>query len=208
MTQTKPEFWSKLSQRYARQAIADPAAYEATLQRTQTYLSSEDTVLELGAGTSSTALRLAPMVAQYISSDYSAGMTAIGRDKAFAASIPGLTVVEGALGNPALGTGPFDTILAFNLLHLLPDLESQLDRIAAHLRPGGLFISKSPCLKGRLGPISLVISVMQWIGKAPYLRKFSPDALEAMIAQAGFEVIESDSYPTGGRNQYIVARKL
>jgi len=208
MTQTPEHFWTRLSQKYAAQPIANPEGYEATLSRTQSYLGAGDHVLELGAGTSSTALRLAPSVESYVSSDYSKGMTEIGQQKAFEASIPGLRVVQGGLGDAALGQGPYDAVLALNLLHLLPNLEGQLTEAGKLVRQGGLFISKTPCLGGGLGLIRLFIGAMRLIGKAPYVRYFTAEALDRMVQDAGFELIETGEY--GGRvtSRYIVARKL
>ena len=208
MTQTPESFWTRLSAKYAAQPIANPEAYEATLARTQSYLRAEDTVLEIGAGTSSTALRLAPMVARYVSSDYSEGMTEIGRQKAFDASVPGLEVVQAAPGDASLGDAPYDTVLAFNLLHLLPDLDAQLGVIAGHLRTGGLFISKTPCLGSRLGPIGLFVGAMRLIGRAPYVGFFRAAELDARVRAAGFELFETGNYGKRGVSRYLVARKL
>lgn len=205
---TSASFWDRLAKRYAKQPIADPASYEATLARTQSYLSQSDRVLEIGAGTSSTALRLAPGVAEYVSSDYAEGMAEIGREKAFDASIPGLRVVQGGLGDAALGQGPYDALLAFNLLHLLPDLHGALRAVGELVGEGGVFISKSPCLKGRVGLMRLLIAVLRLFGRAPYVAMFTAEELEGAIRAAGFEIIEAGSYPAAGRNRYIVARKL
>ncbi|MEM1100624.1 MAG: hypothetical protein AAGH73_03730, partial [Pseudomonadota bacterium] len=59
------EFWNRIAARYARDPISDMAGYKATLERTKHYLTPIAHVLELGAGTSSTALELAPRVARY-----------------------------------------------------------------------------------------------------------------------------------------------
>ena len=208
MTQTPETFWTKLSAKYAAQPIANPADYEASLARTQSYLAADDAVLEIGAGTSSTALRLAPLVRRYVSSDYSAGMTEIGRQKAFEASIPGLEVVQGGLGEAALGDGPYDAVLAFNLLHLLPDLDRSLETASGLLRPGGLMISKTPCLGRGWGFIRIMVSVMRAVGKAPYVSFLDPGDVDQAMRQAGFEIVETGDYGKRGWSRYVVARKL
>lgn len=207
MTNTPESFWTKMARSYAARPISDVENYEATLARTQSYLGAEDSVLEIGAGTSSTALRLAPGVARYLATDYSQGMTEIAREKAFEASIPGLEVRQAGLGDAGIGSGPFDAVLAFNLLHLLPDLRGDLERIAALLPKGGLFISKTVCLGGQwyLRP---VIGAMQLFGKAPFVGFLRGAALDAAIVGAGFELIETGDYGARGRSRYVVARKL
>ena len=65
------KFWDKMARKYSRDAIKDMTSYEYTLERTKSYLKPTDRVLELGAGTSSTAMLLAADVAHYQSSDLS-----------------------------------------------------------------------------------------------------------------------------------------
>ena len=80
-------FWDKVAPKYAKSPIADQAAYEYTLDRTRTYLNPKDSVLELGCGTGSTALLLAPDVKQITAIDLSPGMLVIAREKAAKAGV-------------------------------------------------------------------------------------------------------------------------
>ena len=74
---TSEGFWNKTAEKYAATPIKDMASYEETLTRTRGYLGPEDNVLELGCGTGTTALKLAPSVAHLTGSDISEGMIAI-----------------------------------------------------------------------------------------------------------------------------------
>lgn len=198
-------FWDKMARKYSKQKIGDMASYEATLARTRTYLKADDTVLELGAGTSSTAFLLAPSVGHYTASDYSAEMVAIGREKLADTPQPNLEILQAAPGDAAL-KGTFDAVLAFNLLHLLPSLEDGLADAAKLVRPGGLFISKSPCL-GHAWYMKAMIAVMKRVYGIKHVTMFTADELEDSLKQAGFEIIEADSY-SKGRARYVVAKKL
>ena len=53
-------FWDRIAPKYAADPIADPAAHEATLERTRRLLGPGHRVVEIGCGTGSTALALAP----------------------------------------------------------------------------------------------------------------------------------------------------
>ena len=44
-------FWDKIAPKYAKDPINDVASYEYTLGRTLSYLTEDDSVLELGCGT-------------------------------------------------------------------------------------------------------------------------------------------------------------
>ncbi len=207
-------FWDKAAPKYALSPIADPAAYEYTLGRTRNYLQPGDHVLELGCGTGSTALLLAPHVKQITAMDLSPGMLTIARSKTDEAGVTNLTFVE---SDTVPATGRYDVVMGFSLFHLVPDMEARFAAINALLPEGGYFISKTACLKdagdgltGRLKTlmIRLAIPVMQLFGKAPYVRRFSARELEAAVTGAGFEIVESGNHPKGPPpSHYIVARK-
>ena len=77
------------------------------------------------------------------------------------------------------------------------------------LKPGGLLISKTPCLAEMNALIRFAVPVMRAIGKAPYVSFFSAAQLEAEIARMGFSIIERARHGSGRRDPriFIVARK-
>jgi len=203
-------FWDKTADKYAKSPIADEAAYAYTLDRTRSYLSADDSILEVGCGTGSTALLLAGEVGKITASDISPNMIAIGREKARAQDIGNVTFVAAGLSDGALGDGPYDAVLALNLLHLLEDVPASLQRIHGLLKPGGLFISKTVCVPKAGAPfkfrlLKMVLPVMQWAGKAPYVNFMEIGELENRITSAGFKILETGTHPPPSR--YIVARK-
>lgn len=196
-------FWDKAARKYAASRISNIPAYEATLDRVRQYLSPADRVLEIGAGTSTTALKLAPSVARYTASDISGEMIVIGREKMAAQGVGNLEIVQGVLGDAALGAGPYDAVLAFNLLHLTRDPGEQARMAGALLKPGGYFITKTAVGTWKLMAALPVIWLMQVFGKAPFVRLMSKGALERTIAGAGFEIVETETLGA----YFIVARK-
>src|SRR5690606_29493786 len=83
---TPSHFWDRKARGYARQPIADESAYEATLDRVKAHLTPRDRVLEVGCGTGSTALKLAPFAGELLATDGSREMTAIANEKAATAA--------------------------------------------------------------------------------------------------------------------------
>ncbi len=207
-------FWDKVAERYSRQPIKDMDAYTYTLDRTRSYLAEGDKVLELGCGTGSTALLLAPSVAEYTASDISSEMSRIGRGKAEDAGITNITFVTAEVDGKALGEGPYDAILAFNLLHLVEDLPAALRAVHKRLKPGGTFISKTPSMPSGNKPLvyrllPLFLPIMRLFGKAPgYVNLRQIKELEDLIAKAGFKIIETGNYPASPANRFVVARKV
>ncbi|WP_333830608.1 class I SAM-dependent methyltransferase [Pararhodobacter sp.] len=203
-------FWNKAARRYAGASIGDPAGYERTLARTAAHLRPGDCVLELGCGTGTTALRLAPGVATYLATDISEAMITIAGEKLAQAPVPALSFRVAAAEDLTGAAGTFDAVLGFNYLHLLRDLPESLRSIHALLKPGGLFISKTPCL-GDMNPLigSVLLPVMRFFGKAPHVVPFRAAVLEGMVRGAGFDVLVQESHASKGQRwrPFIVARK-
>jgi 2-polyprenyl-3-methyl-5-hydroxy-6-metoxy-1,4-benzoquinol methylase len=202
-------FWDRTARKYAADVIADPAGYERTLERTRQHLKAGDTVLEVGCGTGTTALRLAHCVARLVATDVSSEMIAIAREKAAAQGCAN-AAFEVARADAAEGPDrSFDAVLAFNVLHLVAEREAVLRNIHRLLKPGGLFISKTPCLAQMGLPVRLLVPVMQAIGKAPHVAFFTDAELEREIAAAGFKIVERARHGTRGKDTrpFLVARK-
>jgi SAM-dependent methyltransferase len=206
------EFWDRVAERYARAPVRDEAAYEATLARVRAHLRATDRVLELGCGTGMTAVALAPHVAEYEGRDVSEKMLAIARGRVSADGPANLRFLPADAAR-ATADRPFGVLLAFNLLHLLPDLDAVLARIFSLLPPGGRFISKTPCLAARgLTPRYRVllgaVPVLRLIGLVPpSLARLSVGDLERRITAAGFAIEERADLPAMPPSRLIVARR-
>lgn len=210
MTATATHFWDRIARRYAAQAIRDPESYAYTLERTRSYLAPNQTGLELGCGTGSTALALAPSLGQITATDISPEMIAIAREKAAAEGIGNARFEVADVAGSAQGE-TFDAVMAHNLLHLLPDLNDDLDRIAALVKPGGLFISKTPVRPDgrslKFAAIRVMIALMRAVGKAPGVQFETAQGLETALESRGFRVIETWARPGLLSTRYVVARK-
>ncbi|GAU86445.1 class I SAM-dependent methyltransferase [Bosea sp. BIWAKO-01] len=202
-------FWDRTARKYAAGPIADMAGYERTVERTRQHLKADDTVLEFGCGTGTTALRLAPSVRRIVATDISGEMIAIARGKAEAAGIGNVAFEVATLAAISEPDATFDVALGFNVLHLIAARGETLAGLHRLLKPGGIFISKTPCLKEMNPLLRLVVPLMQRIGKAPYVSFLSTEDLEREIAAAGFEMIGRERHASRGRDArpFLVARK-
>lgn len=208
-TTNDARFWDRTARQYAAGPISDMAGYERTLERTRHYLRGDEAAIEFGCGTGTTALRLAPSLGRIVGTDISGGMIAIARERAAAETRANASF---EIATPDAAPWPdasFDVALGFNLLHLVADREAAWRGIHRLLKPGGLFISKTPCLKEMNLAVRMAVPVMQLLGKAPYVASLSVAALEREMAAAGFEVIERAYHASRGRDArpFLVARK-
>jgi ubiquinone/menaquinone biosynthesis C-methylase UbiE len=208
-TASDARFWDRSSKSYARSRISDQAGYERTLERTRALLKPGNSVLELGCGTGTTALRLADGVASYLATDISTGMIAIAEEKLAASPISALAFRTATADTLAGEAMQFDVVLAFNYLHLVRDLADTLRSIHDLLAPGGLFMSKTPCL-GDMNPlIRLAVPLMRAVGKAPHVGVFRAGQLSELIAAAGFEIVSTERHASKGKDSrpFILARR-
>ncbi len=201
-------FWDRAARKYARDPIKDMSGYTRTLESTRQRLRDTDTVLELGCGTGTTALSLAPTVARLVGTDVSGEMIAIAREKAGAQGCGNVEFVVSPADRALRPDASFDAVLAFNLLHLIADRPAAVRHALRLLKPGGLFISKTPCLSEMNPLLRFAVPVARFVGKAPYVSFFSALELESEIERAGFTIIERSRHGSGRKDAriFIVAR--
>ncbi|MGR3490962.1 MAG: class I SAM-dependent methyltransferase [Shimia sp.] len=202
-------FWSRTAANYAKSPIADPDAWERGMARTRSYLRPTDTVLELGCGTGTTALRLAPHVGRYVGTDIAPGMIEIAEGKQ-----PGHANLEFKVAGveDTSARRAFDAVLAFNLLHLVDDLEAAIETAFDALKPGGYFITKTFVRPDRFSPaflaIRAAIPVMRLVGKAPPVNFPDHASLRGALGWGGFFVVEDTVDARGALTRhFVVARK-
>lgn len=203
---TPDAFWDRLAPRYAARPVADPDAYAAKLAHVQALLKPTDHMLEIGCGTGSTALTLAPHVAQMTATDVSAGMIKIAETKRAERALGNVRFDQADAADTVPG-GPFDVIAAFSLLHLVDDLPAVLASVYAQLKPGGLFLSKTVCLGDRNVGLRLFVRALTVVGIAPQVAPLSRASLSRALIQAGFEIRECRYFGKSRTNPFFVAAR-
>ncbi|QQM30834.1 class I SAM-dependent methyltransferase [Martelella lutilitoris] len=206
MAADKKKFWDKIAEKYSRDPIADPQSYQIKLDITREYFQPDMRVLEIGCGTGSTALYHAPAVARIDAFDLSDTMIAIAKRKAEDAAATNVHFHQGDVTAMNGSDGLYDAVMAHSLLHLLEDRERVLEKVHAMLKPGGVFISSTACLRDFSFYIKAAIPVMQLIGKAPYVGSFTQEELINEMARAGFSVVHQWR-PGKNKATFLVATK-
>ncbi|MFN3229869.1 MAG: class I SAM-dependent methyltransferase [Asticcacaulis sp.] len=209
-TSNSVRFWDRIAPKYARDPIKDMAGYETSLARTRDLIADRQSVLEIGCGTGTTALKLARTGQAYLATDVSPAMIGISEEKA--AAEVNRNVIFGVaepMTAPWLDS-TFDAVLAFNVLHLVPERQAVLSQLYRVLAPGGLLISKTPCLK-EMNPLIIkgVLPVMTVLGQAPFVSVFSASELERDLVRAGFELRSVERHGSGRKDErvFMVAQK-
>ena len=176
-------FWDRMAPRYAASAIADKAGYERTLAR----------------------------VGALLATDSSPAMIAVARQRWRAQPSAQLSFAvadaQAALQEKA---GGYHGVLAFNMLHLVDDLDAVLSAAARALAPGGLLISKTPCVREmNLLVARIAVPLARMLGAAPRVQVFDEAQLLACMRANGLETAIVERHGTGRKDvrAFVVARK-
>lgn len=191
----RAQFWDNLAERYAKQPLPNPEATRRKLAHCKEKLSPDHQLLDVGCGTGTILLDLAPHVAVAHGIDISPEMIRIAEEKRVAQGADNATFHALTLDDPLpFEDGQFDMVCAYNILHLVEDRQEALRRIYRLLKPGGVFASSTPCLGGTWKPYGLMIGVMRLFGKAPEIVKlFRPEECIQGIRDVGFaDVVRLD----------------
>ena len=195
-------FWDQIAPAYSQQPVADPAAWQRKLRVHKALIKPADAVLDVGCGTGSLCLELAPHAQRVHGVDYSPQMVAIARGKT--AGSGHVTFTQGTLDDL---DGAYDVVSAYSLLHLVPDLDVALAALYAATRPGGRFVSSTTTLGDGWIPYRPILAVMRWLGKAPPVLILTRAHLLARIAAAGFVDVALTDVGADATITYVVARR-
>lgn len=205
---TQPvRFWDRIAERYATNPISDEVSYQRKLALTRQYLTPDMEVFEFGCGTGSTALSHAPFVRHIHACDLSPRMIEIAGRKAEQGGVDNVlfdtTPVEDGLAEAER----WDAVLGLNILHLLPQWRATVSQAWTALRPGGVFVTSTPCLGDSFFRVIAWISPLaQRFGVIPRVEGFRTADLVSVVESAGFTV-EVRWQPGPRKALFIIARK-
>ena len=180
------KFWNRNAPRYARRPIANQEAYRKKVAVTQEYLRPNMSVMEFGCGTGSTALIHAPLVGSYLATDASSRMIDIAREKLASTPMANLHFRVATLDDLSDQHHQFDAVLGLNILHLLRDPSSAVSQVFELLKPGGIFVSNTVCLKDTRPYLKPIAAIANIVRLAPFVKFLSRQELENILYSAGF----------------------
>ncbi|WP_028563393.1 class I SAM-dependent methyltransferase [Paenibacillus pinihumi] len=205
---SNPEsFWDKTASKYDQLEKKDEQTYNQIIKRTASHLKESDIVLDYGCGTGLISNVIAEYVKEIHGIDISSNMIAIADQKAKERNIANINYAHATIFDEGHKKGSFDVILAFHVLHLLEDEPAALQRINELLKPGGLFISATPCV-GEKFFLRNMLFLAAKAGLVPHIRSFQIRHLVDTIEKGDFSIVETDCLKKSSQEYFIVARKI
>lgn len=207
---------------YERKAGTDPSE-DVTLLR-DLGLSAVDTVVDLGAGSGTFALAVAPLCRRVVAVDVSAAMLALLRANAARAGVANIESVQRGFLTYEHEGQPAGFVYSRHALHHLPDFWKAiaLDRIARMLNPDGVFVLRD--LVYSFDPRGAESAIEAWLAGAAASSElgWTRDELEThvreeystfswllepMLERAGFEIQTADHDASQIYSTYVCIKR-
>ena len=205
------KFWDRVSYRFEKRSQKFDRTETRTLENAQRYLHADDIVLDYGCGTGTMAIEISDWVKMIHGMDISQNMIAVAKRKAAEHGIQNIHFAQSTIFDDSHKKGSFHVILAFNILHFIKDTREVLTRINNLLKPGGLLISVTPCLKEGKSFTDILVFLLVFfqtkMGMLPYLRFLRIRELKNSIVNANFQIVETELLLGPGEPYFIVAKK-
>ncbi|ATX76545.1 class I SAM-dependent methyltransferase [Reinekea forsetii] len=206
-------FWDKASKNYDKTEERFNYIHKKSRENTKIFLKDSDTVLDYGCGTGTASCQFSSLVKDIHAIDISSEMIAISQAKAAHGKIENVNFEQADIFDGKYSKESYDVILAFNMLHTVPNPQNVVLQINELLKPEGLFISVTPCLRQKMSffvnlQIQLV-RVLCKLGLIPIpIRRVTSSEVESILKAGGFQTVESEEIYKDASSYFVVAKKL
>ncbi|MBA7552369.1 Ubiquinone biosynthesis O-methyltransferase, mitochondrial [subsurface metagenome] len=201
------KFWDNRAKEYEKKEIKWEKIYNKAVEETKQYLNSNDIVLDYACGTGIITAQVAGYVKEIQAIDISSKMIDIAKRITNDRQIKNINFAQATIFEESFEKESFNVILAFNVLHLLEDTEKVIQRINELLKPGGLFISETACMREKKSFLSIFLFFLSKIRVVPYIRFLKFSELESLIVNEKFQIVESRNLDQTSPTYYVVAKK-
>ena len=206
------EFWDKASKNYDKTEERFEYIHKKARENTKKYLKESQIVLDYGCGTGTASCEFASLVKEINGIDISSEMIRIAKEKSAASEVDNVNFEKADIFDNRYQNESFDVILAFNMLHTVPNPQSVVQRVNDLLKLEGLFISITPCLGQKMSfLVNLQIQFVRVLCKFCVIpipiRRIKSTDIDDLLAIGNFQPIESEKIFKGASSYFVTAKK-
>ena len=206
------QFWDKSADGYDKTEQRFELIHARARELARGHLNATDLVLDYGSGTGTAACELADRVSEIQGIDISHRMVELARAKAAEANVSNVTFTQGDIFDEKHAPSSIDVVLAFNMLHTVPNPEAVMKRIFELLKPGGKLLTVTPLLGGKMSlGVRLQIQVARVLGRLGVIpipiRRLRKSDLDTLMSSVPLRVIESEEIFSGASSYFVAATR-
>jgi ubiquinone/menaquinone biosynthesis C-methylase UbiE len=205
-TYKEEKLWNRFARIYDRVENKDKDIFDSIISKTKEYLKNDDILLDFGCGTGIITNEIAGSVSSVCAIDISPKMLEIAEEKAAKRNILNVNYKYTDIFSDKMKAGTFDAVLAFYILHLFKEPEIVLRRISELLKPGGVIISVTPCMREK-PLLKGLLTILNKFRLVPYINSLTQYELMNYIANENFKIIKKECLRKNSAQYFIVARK-
>jgi len=201
------KFWNNISKLFSNSnRTMNSPALQTIKQSADKYFAPNDMILDIGCGPGDITFEIARKTQLVYATDISEGMIKAAKQEAVKLNISNIQFIKTDLIDTNFQTGSFDVITAFNMLQYIPDKQHLYDKILEFLKPQGLFISSTPCLRERKSAPRYILKGLTTLKIVPDILFYKVSELENEMKDSGFTIIEATDLAKLPE-RFIIARK-
>ena len=212
MNNSAEKFWNLTANNYDKIEGRLELIYYKIYSNLIRQVKQDDIVLDFACGTGTSSILISEKVKKIDAIDISSKMLENARLKAQEKKFKNIDFIQTDIYDKRFDEKSYDIIIAIGILHLLIDNQETVNRIKELLKPGGLFISSTPCLAEKMiFSYKLKFLPVYFISKLrllpQILRRYTCADLEKLITSADFQIIESEKIYDKMTAYFIVSKK-
>ncbi len=199
-------FWNRFAGKYDKPEDTIIVNGYISIGMIKEYLNKSDTIMDFGCATGTISSSLAGEVNEIYGIDISPKMIEIAQQRAVERKLDNLYFSCSNIFDKKFNNESFDMIISYSVLHVLDNLDNSVRRIYDLLKPGGLFVTLTPCL-GEKVLIPGIMRLFNKLGILPSISCFKIIELEKLISDNGFQIIKSISLDNNPLEHFIISKK-
>ena len=206
-------FWDNIAETFDKKEKRFEKISSETIELIKRFLEPGNIVLDYGCAMGTKTLILAGHVKMIQGIDISSKMIEGAKRKATEQKAGNVDFVHTTLFDKKLKKGSFDVVLALNIMHTIKERRQTVVRIDELLKPDGLFISLTPCLKEKMAfmnyiQFSVYFLLIRFGLQPDIFTRFKIPDLENLVKSENFQIVETAKLYHKGTSYLIVAKKI